>query len=66
MVCAGEGDGQVFKNVPILEMKFLSVFFLWGVMAERSCALDKFWCCLNVGSNPGLAGRDACVLEQDT
>ena len=26
----------------------------------------KFWCCQNVGSNPGLAGHGACVLEQDT
>ena len=24
------------------------------------------WCCKNVGSNPGLARRGACVLEQDT
>ena len=23
-------------------------------------------CCQNVGSNPDLAGRGACVLEQDT
>ena len=26
----------------------------------------KFWCCQNVGSNPGLAGHGACVLVQDT
>ena len=24
------------------------------------------WLCQNVGSNPGLGGRDACVHEQDT
>ena len=29
----------------------------------RSSASD--WCCQNVGSNPGLAGCGACVLEQD-
>ena len=30
------------------------------------CIGLKFWCCQNVGSNPDLAGRYACVLEQDT
>ena len=39
-------------------------FSLWSVVAERSSALDSS--CQNVGSNPGLAGRGACVLEQDT
>ena len=29
------------------------------------CIELKFWCYQNVGSNPGLAGRGACVLEQD-
>ena len=29
------------------------------------CIGLKFWC-QNVGSNPGLAGCGACVLEQDT
>ena len=31
-----------------------------------SCIGLKFWRCQNVGSNPGLAGRGACALEQDT
>ena len=36
-------------------------------MIERSGALDSTsGVCKNVGSNPGLAGRGACVLEQDT
>ena len=30
------------------------------------CIGLKFWCCQNVGSNPSVAGRGACVLEQDT
>ena len=30
------------------------------------CIGLKFCRCQNVGSNPGLAGRSACVLEQDT
>ena len=28
------------------------------------CIGLKFWCCQNVGSNPGLAGRGACVLSK--
>ena len=39
--------------------------FLWSVVRWPS-GLLKFWYCQNVGSNPGLAGRGACVLEQDT
>ena len=37
--------------------------FIWSVVAERSSALDSSSDA--VGSNPGLAGRGACVLEQD-
>ena len=39
---------------------------MWSDVAERSSVGLKFWCCQNVSSNPGLAGRGACVLEQDT
>ena len=41
--------------------------YLWSVVSERFSALDsssgvvRMW-----GSNPGLAGRGAYVLEQDT
>ena len=37
---------------------------LWSILAERSSALDSSSGV--VSSNPGLAGRGACVLEQDT
>ena len=57
----------------LLGMRLRELYFTrtlnayWSVVAERSSAVDsKFWCCQNVGSNPGLAGCGACVLEQDT
>ena len=56
----------------------LAVSLEWRAVAERSrivhvhvhvyqtCASDaSSGGCQSVGSNPGLAGRAACVLEQD-
>ena len=50
-----EGEGEVINAVKYKQ---------WSVVAERSSALDSSFGV--VGSNPGLAGHGACVLEQDT
>ena len=54
-----------YEKTAKMHLAFLYSFYYNGRSFRPAIGLE-FWCCQNVGSNPGLAGRGACVLEQDT
>ena len=58
----------LFKQICLMIFVIMIMRKFYYVCRGRvvSCIGLKFWCCQNVGSNPVLARRGACVLEQDT
>ena len=54
-------------SMPTYMTHLLTKVEWWSVVAERSNALDSSFGVVRMWvSNPGLAGRGACVLEQHT
>ena len=50
------------------KLNLINTLLIKGKCRGRAvlCIGLKLWCFHNVGSNPGLANHDVCVLEQDT